>query len=566
MTKKQKFKRNGFTAGLNANEDDLILADLNGVLDENDPPPVPLQHFLDDDALIDSLLVDTHFNTNADLEEAGNGRAAMVVDDIDLAEDSDLFGNFVVGPIDAVASPLSADHGGMADIRPGLELFDDEDAAAVESLMVGGFEIGDVGLDDEGPSPLFDGGDEDSGDALGAGQSLQTSPNAKVFAAILDTRADSQVLLDSDLFDEDEALGQDAILPPIEHEEWTDVDGETDDAWEEDVDAEADIQGFVPDGQSFDLDKASSRGTIANPGGQSPFYANPDLGAVADNKPNQRVGIAPVEGGTPTTAKNATLITYAALGLSVVALLSTVGMGLAYFSMQAKVSKLSALVSILEEDMSAVAEKTAQPEISPANAVVDTPVIDNGDASPEAEEGQNLPPEGSGQTGESAIINPDKAVKTVLPALKKPAEPPSKKSQPEKSHPDKRLIKPLQPAQATAKKKQAAVTITPLNDAKQPHKTLLEDKKTSAKDAKKNPSASGWTVNLTAYKDLGYAKSKAGSLQQKGIPVKISTVDMNHTKWYRLQVRGFKDKEKAVSYARKINAAHQLNAVSVPEN
>jgi len=62
MTKKQKHRRNSFSADFNAGEDDFILVDLDVVLDKEEPSPVPLNHFLDDEETIDRLLVDTGFD------------------------------------------------------------------------------------------------------------------------------------------------------------------------------------------------------------------------------------------------------------------------------------------------------------------------------------------------------------------------------------------------------------------------------------------------------------------------------------------------------------------------
>lgn len=51
------------------------------------------------------------------------------------------------------------------------------------------------------------------------------------------------------------------------------------------------------------------------------------------------------------------MITYVSLGFGIVALLSAVVMGVTVSNLQAKVSKLTDLVSIIEEDMGGVAEK-----------------------------------------------------------------------------------------------------------------------------------------------------------------------------------------------------------------
>jgi cell division protein FtsN len=86
------------------------------------------------------------------------------------------------------------------------------------------------------------------------------------------------------------------------------------------------------------------------------------------------------------------------------------------------------------------------------------------------------------------------------------------------------------------------------------------------KKANNTQTNAGWSVNLTAYEDLGYAKSKAAKYIQKAIPVKVIAVDMNNTTWYRLKVGNFKNKEEATSYATKIKKSLNLNSVSVGNN
>ena len=122
----------------------------------------------------------------------------------------------------------------------------------------------------------------------------------------------------------------------------------------------------------------------------------------------------------------------------------------------------------------------------------------------------------------------------------------------------------------TGAKKQAAINKS--IDSRKTKAHVVEKKKSSEitvkmTSAKKKTNgaqaAAGWFVNLTAYKELTYAKSKAAKYIKKGIPVKVMSVDMNNTIWYRLKVGGFKNKEEATSYAAKIKKSLNLNSVSV---
>jgi cell division protein FtsN len=95
--------------------------------------------------------------------------------------------------------------------------------------------------------------------------------------------------------------------------------------------------------------------------------------------------------------------------------------------------------------------------------------------------------------------------------------------------------------------------------------SIIEKKKSSGATEKitQPKPASGWAVNLTAYEDQTYAKSKAAKFIQKGIPVKVIAVEMNKKTWYQLKVGGFKNKENAASYAAKMKKSFNLNSVSV---
>ena len=57
MTKEQKSRRKRSVADFDDREDDFILADLDSMLHDVEPAPVPLNHILDDEDVIDRLLV-----------------------------------------------------------------------------------------------------------------------------------------------------------------------------------------------------------------------------------------------------------------------------------------------------------------------------------------------------------------------------------------------------------------------------------------------------------------------------------------------------------------------------
>ena len=77
----------------------------------------------------------------------------------------------------------------------------------------------------------------------------------------------------------------------------------------------------------------------------------------------------------------------------------------------------------------------------------------------------------------------------------------------------------------------------------------------------KSQASSGWTVNLASSNQLADAKKSAASYAQKGIPVTITTFTVKNQTRYRLQVKGFKNKDEATAYAKKAKDTLKLDSV-----
>ena len=155
------------------------------------------------------------------------------------------------------------------------------------------------------------------------------------------------------------------------------------------------------------------------------------------------------------------------------------------------------------------------------------------------------------------------SVKKLSTEKKEPAEHPLLKQSLPSADSSKNKITPVVEKPATANKpRDKQQTRTPVPENKKPSEAVIK-KGSTEKTAGKAQTTAGWSVNLNAYEDQGYAKNKAAKLSQKGIPVKVIPVDMNNAKWYRLKVGGFKNKEEATAYAAKIKKSLNLNSVSV---
>ena len=226
-------------------------------------------------------------------------------------------------------------------------------------------------------------------------------------------------------------------------------------------------------------------------------------------------------------------------------------MGVIVSNIQSKVSKLTELVSILEEDMSTIAEKNSDMDINNTDTSID---LLNQNAGGLVEHVEEL---GYPQATAAAQEK------------KKPEITSQKKLFENKVVSQKNVIEQSQsilalPEKTTTVAKKSAL-FNKLADLPKKSIPISEQKKLSGTTEKiiKAKPASGWAVNLTAYEEQTYAKSKAAKFIQKGIPVKVIAVDMNKKTWYQLKVGGFKNKEKAASYAAKMEKSFNLNSVSV---
>ncbi|CAD6878298.1 Sporulation domain-containing protein [Methylomonas albis] len=83
---------------------------------------------------------------------------------------------------------------------------------------------------------------------------------------------------------------------------------------------------------------------------------------------------------------------------------------------------------------------------------------------------------------------------------------------------------------------------------------------------KPEPVEENWAVNLVAFKQDWYAKSKAQEFAGKGVPAKVVKTESKGENWYRLFVDGFKTQYEAASYAAKIKKTLNLDSVWVTRN
>ena len=561
MTKEQKLRRNRFAADFNDRGDDFVLFDLDLMLDEVEPHPVPLNPPLDDDDIIDRLLVNTGFEASIKLEEVDGIPNVLVVDDISLADGFTETDKCTVEPVEltlqnrqietkeisAMDIHLVIDPDEILDKKDTIDRFlvnpvfddNDEEDKVPELLMIDNKDLAD-------DFPNFDQfviepieveqnrqveTEEFSDTHSMTGSDKMTVEGKTIGGLFVDTG-----------FEVNNELNEDAGVPNARLIDNVSTGNKPGINFEEQNAITTD-RGIIDSRESklmLDKDKTDVfllKEEISEAANQQQTISEKNYpkedSEIINNEPGM-ITLRSVRSKheyikkqiqeTENKAKNTSAITYVSLGFGIIALLSSVVMGILLSSVQTKVSKLTELVSILEEDMSSIAEKNSDLDINNSNSSLER-LNQKVNGFPKRLEKQTPYSSDTSEIEMSADLTKESTVNKSLDS------PQTKSSVSEKE-------KPLE----------AVKKISP------------ETK------ANKTQNGAGWSVNLTAFEDLSYAKSKAAKYLQKGISVKVIAVDMNNTTWYRLRVGGFKHKEEATSYAAKIKKSLNLNSVSVVNN
>jgi hypothetical protein len=351
-----------------------------------------------------------------------------------------------------------------------------------------------------------------------------------------DADAIDRLLIDADFDADDEQAQTDALI--VDDISLTDESGENFD----------ERSAMTSDATIVDPETIKAA-TIVEAHEQIPETVTQEPAMIADNKPEQisaslnEAGITALNqnrfeqekilkqlSDCEHKVKKTAFITYASLGIGIVALMSTIAMAVIISGMKTEISKLIELVSILEEDMSSITEKNSEmkfnsndPSIEQLNQKV-----------------KSLSKQLQKQSQSAAGTLKNKLTAAVV-----------KQATINKSLGDLQTR-----LHALEKKKPSEATV----------KKVSAKKQVQVKKAKNTHTAEDWSVNLISYKEKSYAKSKAAKFVQKGVPVKVMAVDVNNATLYRLKVGGFKNKLAATSYASKIKKSLNLNSVSVNSN
>ncbi|MFA5017823.1 MAG: SPOR domain-containing protein, partial [Methylobacter sp.] len=323
--------------------------------------------------------------------------------------------------------------------------------------------------------------------------------------------------------------------------------------------------------------------------------------------------------------KKAKLFSYAALGFGAVALSAAVGLGVMTYGAKAEVSKLTEQVSTLEANLAKTAENNPNEEINAVmssvvqlnhqvygfitelkgNPQIPVDLLNNNVSDIVAKQGMvskalDMLQVKMGAEGkmplESLVTEPHKAeaVHESAPAKEgkiapvktgtAPEQAPTKPTKEEVAHehvstkeeaaheiaPTKERAKhEVAPAKVEAvpetapakvKAQPEAVPATPIT----PPKAVVKEE--PVKPSKQTTAAAKWGVNLVAFKQEWFAKSKAAEFARLGVFAEVIPVHEKNTTMYRLRVGGFKSKADAFSNTDRIKKTLNLDSVWVSDN
>lgn len=268
-------------------------------------------------------------------------------------------------------------------------------------------------------------------------------------------------------------------------------------------------------------------------------FGNADRAASNRSNPDQE-SISPLPKALSAEFENKTkypgFFAYIAIGLGGAALIAAIGFGLMAYSAKKEASRLSERVNTLEATAGNGAVQSSDTELDDIKAAIEQL---NQRVDGIMEQLSNKAP----LSAEAEINEPIEGVAEIETELDRLKDLQTRLNVLESKALTEDAAKSAAIKQATAYAKMKA-------------------SKPQGVSGKTNTTAD-WFVNLIAYRQQWYAKSKAAEFEQKGIPVEVVDVKVNNVTWYRLRVGGFKNRSEAASYATKVKKTLKLTSVWV---
>ncbi|MDO9268819.1 MAG: SPOR domain-containing protein [Methylobacter sp.] len=584
--------------------DEPVQAETDLIASNQEPQAAVEQPSHDEDA-IESLLSDADFDSGNALEQTV-GESNEFVGDAGLSDEIDDFSGF---GDDFDESDLIQDDEADEPVQAETDLIasNQEQQAAVEQSF------NDLQRDENGIDSLLMDSDFDVEDGL-----EQTVEKKDVFGDDADlseindffqldevsddfsreTEADQLAETEQSIQDEDDFLLPDFDITAdmemsdirsnsgVKDDDLTDAFGDTDFLDDDEV-----VQAFEPEISGF---KSPGDEAIFEP--QPKQAADTAIGDIESAKMSplgfEQEDIKKQLEDAENKVKKAKLFSYIALGFGAVALSAAAGLGVMTYGAKSEVSKLTEQISTLEASLAKSVENNPNEEI---NAVMNSVVQLNHQVYgfiTQLKENAQFPVDLLNNKVSDIVAKQDMVSKALdmlqvkmggaegkMPLKPLVAEPvkvesvhehaPAKEENVHGIAPTKERAKheatPVKveavPETVPAKTEPEAVPAKPIT----PPKTVVKEE--SIKPSKQTTTAAAkWGVNLVAFKQEWFAKSKAAEFARLGVFAEVIPVREKNTTMYRLRVGGFKSKAEALSNTDRLKQTLNLDSVWVSDN
>lgn len=542
-----------------------------------------LEQPADDEGAIDSLFPDTAFDSEDALEKT-DGEADELFDDADLSGDVDDFDDsdmIQIDEIDDWADLVTTSEEPQSVVEESLnDLLDDENN--IDSIVLDSdFDEGDalekaIGKKDELgddtdliESDSFFQLDEVSDDSSSQTEVAQLAETE--ISSTQDEQEDDFLLPDFDITADTEVSDIDSSDAGIKGDEADDTFGNIDFLNEEETlkvfgsEAVEPKQGGneaivdLESKQAPDVDTVMAAIEDTEDLKLSPFgFEQEDIKKQLEDAENK--------------VKKAKLFSYVAMGFGAVALSAAVGLGVVTYRTKSEFSKLTEVVSTLEANLAKTAENNSNIVVKQDMVSKELDVLQ--DKMGGLEDKASLAPSIAEPTKAEAAHEPVPAkeanasepAKAKTGAVQEPAS-----SKEKSSHKTAPVPAKVEAVPAKTKKQPEAVQV---KEKAQPEEAAAAKPKIAEKTAvkpepvkeKKQATPGKWGVNLGAFKQEWFAKSKAAEYAQQGVLAEVMPVHEKNVTMYRLRVMGFKTKAEADSNTAKIKKALNLDSVWVSDN
>jgi hypothetical protein len=532
------------------------------------------------------LIQDDEIGASADLgEQSADEDADLSDDDFD---DSDMIH---IDEVDDWADLVtSIEEPQPVGKEPSDDLLDDE--YNIDSLFL------DSGVDEENTDEKAIGEKNEFGDDA---DSIETND----FFQLDEVSDDFSGQTAADLLTETEALSRqdnqedDFLLPDFDITADTEISDLVSDAETKEVEMDEDFGSidFLNEEEALNVfgpeeleQKPGGNETIVDPEPKQPAAADTGMAAIEDAEDLklspfgfEQEDIKKQLEEAENKVKKAKLFSYVAIGFGAVAISVAVGLGVVTYGAKSEFSKLTEVVSTLEANLAKNAE-------SSSNIVVKQDMVskelDMLQAKMGGLEGKTPLAASVAESGKAEAAHapvPVRATSASEPAkAKAEAEQEPAPSKDEAGHKATPVPTKVEAVPAKIKSQPEAVPVkekalpeaAPATAKVQPEEAVPAKPKTAEKTVvkpepvkEKKPAAPGkWGVNLGAFKQEWFAKSKAAEYGQQGVFAEVIPVHEKNATMYRLRVEGFKTKAEADSNTARIKRALNLDSVWVSDN